>query len=518
MPVAPHSRTRPARLGLTLALLSSIGCQSGSQLAHRPAWLRPNQAEVQRTRQTDLVAAADSPQPESPTASPKVQLAAFQESGTDPATGSVVGSGPVVMADEPVVLADGGEVNNSGSITLAELEALALANNPTLSQLALATQEAAGYRTQVGLKPNPTVGYQGVQLADQSTDQHTLFIEQEIVRGDKLLWNRAVLNESLRAQLLELETQRWRVVTDIRTRFYNALALQRRLQLIEEFQAVTDKGLELAELRRQAAEGSQIDVLQAKVQKNEVDLAGRQTQVAATAAWRELIALSGAPNLPAASLAGELPVELEQLDWSSVAAKTIVDSPELEVAQARVAQARTNLQRQLQQPIPNVILQMAAGVDNGTNSGLMNVQLGAPIPVHNQNQGNIAAARAEYCRRLREVERLENSIRARLANVSRQYDAALAAVSSYTQEILPAAEESLRLAELAYKAGETSFIQVLVARRTYFDSQLMFVQAQGDLAQAQAQVDGFVLSGGLDPVNDGQIGDDSLRGLTFSQQ
>lgn len=145
------------------------------------------------------------------------------------------------------------------------------------------------------------------------------------------------------------------------------------------------------------------------------------------------------------------------------------------------------------------------------------MQVGAPIPVFNQNQGNVAAARAEYCRAVMEAQRIENSIKARLAFVSREYDSALAAIRQYADEILPSAQESLELADAAYKAGETSFVQVLVARRTYFDSNLQFVIAQAQLAQAQAKIVGNVLSGALDPVTY-QSGDDSLRGLTFSQQ
>ena len=101
--------------------------------------------------------------------------------------------------------------------------------------------------------------------------------------------------------------------------------------------------------------------------------------------------------------------------------------------------------------------------------------------------------------------------------MSRDYDSSLAAVIKYGQEILPNAAESLKLAEQAYEAGETSFVHVLVARRTYFDSNLQFVQAQSQLAQASSKVDGYVLTGGLDAVIDNS-GDDSLRGLTFSQQ
>ena len=139
------------------------------------------------------------------------------------------------------------------------------------------------------------------------------------------------------------------------------------------------------------------------------------------------------------------------------------------------------------------------------------------MPVFNKNQGNIAAARAELSRSTQEVQRIENSIKARLAVVSRDYDSALAGVTKYSNDILPNASEGLELAETAYKAGETSFLQVLVARRTYFDTNLQYIASQSQLAGARARVDGYVLTGALDAVLDNS-GDDSLRGLTFSQQ
>lgn len=403
------------------------------------------------------------------------------------------------------------------AMSLEQFESIALSNNPTLRGMAATTQKAAGYRTQVSLRANPSVGYQGMQLADEGTDQHVAFVEQEIVTGGKLALNRRVLNEAVQAQLHELETQRVRVLSDVRSKYYEALAAQQRIELIHGFQSVADKGFELAELRKAALEGSQIDVLQAKVQKNEIDLAYQQAQIAFQAAWKELAALSGVPDLSPGHLSGQLPQSEELLDWQSVSASILSSSPELQAAQARVRQARALLDRHGVQAIPNLTMQLGAGVDNGTDSGMINVQLGAPIPVFNQNQGNIAAARAEYCRALMDVERIENSIAARLAAVSQSYQSAAIAVTRYSQEILPNADESMGLAEIAYKAGETNFTQVLIARRTYFDTTLQFIAAQTQLAQARARVDGFVLTGGLDPMND-QSGDDSLRGLTFGQQ
>jgi cobalt-zinc-cadmium efflux system outer membrane protein len=394
---------------------------------------------------------------------------------------------------------------------------LALENNPSIQELVATTRKAAGYRTQVGLRPNPIVGYQANQLADQQTDQHTAFLEQEFVRGGKLELNWQVLNETLRAQLLELETQQHRVTTDVRVKFYEVLGAQRRLQLISDFVDVVDKGFRLSESLLDAGEATKIDVLQSKIQKNEIELAERQAQVAFESAWRELTALTGVPELPPTEVTGELPNQVDSQDWNELASMIVASSPEYAAAQARINRARANLRRQGVQSIPNITAQLAAGFDNATDSGMINLQIGAPIPVFNQNQGNIAAARAEYCRAVKDSERIENAIKARLAAVSKDFDSSLAAIRQYADEILPSAQESLGYAETSYQAGETSFVQVLVARRTYFDSNLQFVIAQTQLAQAQAKVEGNVLTGGLDEVRD-ESGDDSLRGLTFSQQ
>ncbi|TWU17532.1 Cobalt-zinc-cadmium resistance protein CzcC precursor [Novipirellula galeiformis] len=422
---------------------------------------------------------------------------------------------PMTFTSNPL---ESGPLESGQSVmTLADFEALALAGNPTIQELVATTQKAAGFRTQVGLWANPTLGYQGVQLADQGTDQHTVSVSQTIVTADKLKLNRRVVNEAVRSQLLELEAQKYRVATDIRVKFFDALAAQQRVKLISDFQSVVEKGLELAELRKQALEGSQLDVVQAKVQKNEIDLALQQAEISLATAWRELAALAGTPHLAPVTLQGELPDADAAMDWPTVASTMVVSSPEYQAAQTRVSQARANLDRQCVQPIPNLDLQFATGRDNATGSGLINVQVGAPIPVFNKNQGNIAAARAEWVRASKELERIENSIKARLAAVSREYDSSRVAVAKYSEDILPNAADGLTLAETAYKAGETSFVQVLVARRSYFDTNLQYVASQAQLAQARARVDGYVLTGALEAVLDNS-GDDGLRGLTFSQQ
>jgi outer membrane protein, heavy metal efflux system len=444
-----------------------------------------------------------------PASAPSVVLASSSESSES--------SSVVFAVTEPLSVDSNAAAVLGNETTLEQLIDLALANNPAIKELAATTHKATGFRTQVGLYANPMVGYQAQQLADRGTDQHLLFAEQEFVTADKLGLNSRVQNEALRSQLQELEAQRIRVATDISTRYYEALGYQKQMELIQEFRKQLDKGYDLAQLRWKASEGSKIDVLQAKVQRSEIELISRQTQARYEATWREIAAISGVQNLPPRTLHGSFNQSEQLIQWDEVAANLIAASPEYSAAQARISQAQAELSRHGVQAIPNVTVQLGAGIDNGTNSGMMNLQVGAPIPVFNKNQGNIAAARAEFCRAVMESQRIEQSIRARLAAVSRDYQSAQEASKSYSADILPTASEALNLAEAAYQAGEMDFIQVLVARRTYFESNLQLVNAQAQLASAKAKVDGFVLSGSLDAVID-RSGSDALRDLTFSQR
>ncbi|MGB7344325.1 MAG: TolC family protein [Pirellulaceae bacterium] len=531
-----QSRRRRLRaaLSMTLTLGSAMsftaGCQSvGNHVAtsaHNPTMLQSSEANVASTPATAIVAAPVITVAYNDKSDDDKPVATEEDDSDKESAGSLRDimalDSPKQSLNEVTVepFSPGNEYYLSeqpAGLTREAIESMALANNPTIAELVATTQKAAGFKCQVGLRANPVLGYSAVQLADQGTDQHSVFISQTIITGDKLALNRAVLNEALRGQLMQLEAQKYRIATDIRITFYDALAAQQRVNLIRDFQSVADKGVDLAEQLKEAQEGSQLEIVQAKVQKNEIDLALRQAQIRFDAAWREMAALAGNPDMVPVPLQGKLPNAETALDWSIVASTMIASSPEVQSAQARINQARANLGRQQAQPIPNLDLQLASGYDNGTDNGMINFQVGAPIPVFNKNQGNISAARAEYVRASRELERIENSIKARLAQVSRDYDSSLVAVEQYSDDILPNSEDGLRLAELAYKAGETSFVQVLVARRTYFDTNLQYIVSQQQLAQARARVDGFVLTGALDAVIDNS-GDDSLRGLTLSQQ
>ena len=108
------------------------------------------------------------------------------------------------------------------------------------------------------------------------------------------------------------------------------------------------------------------------------------------------------------------------------------------------------------------------------------------------------AADAQLVAAERSVERVGLSLQNRLADVFRRYDNARQQVEKYASDILPSAKETLDLVTAGYQQGEFSYLNLLTAQRTYFQSNLAYLESLLELRSAKAQIEGLLLSGSLD--------------------
>jgi cobalt-zinc-cadmium efflux system outer membrane protein len=97
----------------------------------------------------------------------------------------------------------------------------------------------------------------------------------------------------------------------------------------------------------------------------------------------------------------------------------------------------------------------------------------------------------------REVERVQLALRQRLATVFEQYANAGFQVEKYQRNILPSAEESLKLTTSAYRQGEFGYLSLLTAQRTYFRTNLTYLDALRELRSTVTTIEGNLLSDSL---------------------
>jgi cobalt-zinc-cadmium efflux system outer membrane protein len=399
--------------------------------------------------------------------------------------------------------ADAPDGNLPAAVTVEDLEQMALDSNPSLAQLSAVVHKARGIRRQVGLHPNPTIGYVADEMGDDGTlGQQGGFVSQTIVTGRKLRLNEIAADQNINQLLWELEAQRHRVRNGVRIQFYETLGAQRRLELTRELERIAEQGADATRRLEQAMRVAELDVLQSELQLSEVRILAAGAQAEYEAAWRKLAGLVGRPELVPLVLAGSLEGESPEHNFEAVWDELRSRSPELQAAQARIDRAFAQLQREQVQPIPNIQAQVSVSHDNAGDDELVSVQLGLPLPVFNRNQGQIDAATAEYHRAVHETRRLELALRNRLADAFQQYQQARRQVEIYEEQILPKARRTLEMTARGYELERLDLLRVLTARRTYFESSLAAVRAQAALRQADIVLAGLLLTGGLNDVPD----------------
>jgi cobalt-zinc-cadmium efflux system outer membrane protein len=162
-----------------------------------------------------------------------------------------------------------------------------------------------------------------------------------------------------------------------------------------------------------------------------------------------------------------------------------------------VARAQAVLSRECAGRVPNIDLQASVQYDNATQNTIAGVQVGVPISIYNRNQGNISKAQAELVAAQHEIRRVRLALEQRLAAVFEQYTTAYQQVEKYTRDIMPNARESLKLVSAGYQQGEFSYLVLLTAQRTYFQTNLAYLDALRDLRTAAASLEGNLLSDSL---------------------
>lgn len=398
----------------------------------------------------------------------------------------------------------------SALLTLADLEARALASNPTLEQAASEVDAARGRARQAGMLPNPTIGYTGDEISRGPIirgGEHGFFVEQTIPLGGKLGLSRQIFErEATEAEALGA-AQRLRVLTDVRMRYYEALAAQRRVEVREHLAALAAEAVGTSRQLFNTGAADRPDVMESEIEARRAQLSLESAQNDRYRVWRRLASVVGDVALTPQPLDGTIDAPIPELDRDATIQQVLTGSPELEAARLAVERAQAALKRARREPTPDLVLRGGPRYNrelleaNGQPVGWeASVDVGLVVPLFNRNQGAIAEARAEVGRAEQEVARLELELRSRAADAFDQYLTALRSAEAYRTDVLPRAEESYRLYLARYRQMGAAYPQVLIAQRTWFEATDQYVDSAEHAWTAALELQGLLLTGGLDPA------------------
>jgi cobalt-zinc-cadmium efflux system outer membrane protein len=411
------------------------------------------------------------------------------------------------------------------TITLEELQQMALQNNPTFAQSAANIQAAEGRKKQSGLYPNPIVGYQGEQIRGGSFHggEQGFFIQQDIVLGGKLGLNRKIFDQELKQAEAEGEEQKLRVVTNVRMSYIQALAAQQTLELRHNLSKLADDAVETSHQLANVGQADAPDVLESEVEAQQAQLAVTMAEQNQQRIWKALSAVIGKPRLPLMQLEGKLEDTLP-VNPDELVEKIVNESPAVRIAEIGVKRAEAALAREKREPIPD--LQLRGGMQqngellsNGRAAGLQGfADVGVRIPIFNRNQGNISTAKANEERAKREVERVKLVMRERAATVVQNYTFSQSAVDRYKNQMIPRAQKAYEMYTKKYQDMAAAYPQVLIAQRTLMQLDVSYINALESFATSSLSLQSYLLTDGLEaPAQPGGI-DQPVREVNLPMQ
>ncbi len=398
-------------------------------------------------------------------------------------------------------------------MALAEFEALADANNPTLKQANAFVRRSQEQARQAGIYPNPSVGYQGEQIRGGSygSGEQGGFVQQTIVLGGKLGLRRDIYEQQKRSDQIGVDEQTYRVHGDVQQAFYDALTAQATVQLRQRLLGVA---LDAAETVHQLANVGQADapdILQTEVETEQakVDYVTAQRQY--LQAFLTLAALAGKGDLPVSPLQGDLE-KAPDLNAEQLMDSMVADSPTVKRAQQEAAVAQARLTDAKRESVPD--LQLRAGEQyngerisenpNKATGAQSFASAGINIPLWNRNQGNVEAAKAEIERANQDVLREQLSLRQQASLLAQSYASAKFEAERYKTQLIPRAARAYELYLIKYQNMAQAYPQVLVSQRTLFQLQISYLMALHDVWRSAIALQNYTLRGGLQsPMSSG---------------
>jgi cobalt-zinc-cadmium efflux system outer membrane protein len=384
---------------------------------------------------------------------------------------------------------------NGHPYTLADFQALAVANSPTLRQAISDVDAARGNLIAARAYPNPTVGIEnGPNNNNTGTGTYGVFVDQVIKTGGKLKLASAAAEMDLHNAQLALKRARSDLATQVRTAYYALVVARETVRVNRALAAFTDDVFRLQADLLRAKQVSPSDPAPLRAQAATIRLAYKQAIVNYGFAWQQLVATLGLPQLPLTEIEGRVDRLIPYYDYDVVRAYVLSHHTDVLTARNGLQKARYNLQLAQVTPVPDVEIRGDVWKEQtiGPFNYFHTVSLGVPLPMWDQNKGGILSAAAALVRAEEEPHRVAVSLTNSLTTAYATYQTNLDAVEYYRRDILPDLVRYYRGIFEGYRLGVRGVPDLVTAQQLLTTNVASYLGVLGALWPAVVNVADFL--------------------------
>ncbi len=364
--------------------------------------------------------------------------------------------------------------DSSGVLSLQEAVSHALEASPELAIFSaeMRASEARLVHARVRRNPDAAVEFEdfagsGV-LAGAGQMQTTLRLSNLVELGGKRARRREVAANARDLAGLEYEIKRIDVLANVTARFIAVVGAQETLVLARETTASAEATLRIIRQRVEAGRTSLLEEKKAAVALARSRIEEARAERELTAERTRLAATWGSAAAEFDRAEADL-FTLDTLPAFDSLVTRIAGSPEIArwTTERRLRESEIRLARTKRTPDVTVSAGGRRLEDSGDYGFVAGVSL--PLSIFDRNQGGVAESQALLDKSAAAQRAAETEWRAAISSLHQNLLSASNEVESTNGEILPQAEESLRIAELGYREARFSYLELADAQRTLLE-------------------------------------------------
>jgi cobalt-zinc-cadmium efflux system outer membrane protein len=374
-----------------------------------------------------------------------------------------------------------GETSPPGDpLSLASALSIALTNSPVLKAYGYEARVAEAQILQAGIRPNPEISL-GVEnflgtgaMSGVKGLETTLQLSQVIDLGGSISQRVATAQSARTLANADYEINRLDVLAEVGRRYIEAAADDAKLISARQAREVGESAVSAVQKRVDAALSSPIDLYKARTALGLLQIREEHAEHELIAHRRHLAAALGQSIDDFGPIRANLLHLPEVPEFESLAIR-LENSPVLArySAEARWRTAQIGLAQSLRRAGAT----FSGGLKRNEASDSFGLVAGISIPlaVREANVGNIREARErrDQTKAASEARRLE--LQATLFEVYQEMIHARTVVTILTQDLIPAAQQTLDLANAGYSQGRFSILDLLDAQKSLLELKQMLI-------------------------------------------
>jgi cobalt-zinc-cadmium efflux system outer membrane protein len=398
--------------------------------------------------------------------------------------------GRFALEPPPVAAREGQDVAHRGRIaqglTLEEAQDLALRANPSILAMSEAVNAARARIVEAQVFTNPVFTFgkgeiptkDGALTSDQRTDfkawdlrtSSTSFaLSKDFDISGKRYARIDAAEENEQQSEAQYASAALALRAQVRVAYAAVLVGERNLDLAREARDMAQRNHDIVRGRAEGGNALRADVLRARADADRAEIDVSQAERDLGRLRRALTTLLGDPEATLGPLRTDLPLatSVEDGDEGKLVQEALERNGDVIAARRAVRAAEANVRLQERSVVPDVTLQVQYNryiLDHNDTIGL---QLGVPLPLFDQNRGQIAEATALLRQTQHQLATTERAIVQSVHDDVQALKVSRVRIARFESSIVPGYREAVALATASWEGGKVLYVDVIAARTAF---------------------------------------------------